>query len=127
MNRSHGGMEQLLYVLSLGFSGSDAARAVVLVLMGALFVTKRFPPWRMVLLLLLIDLAWPYAGMLRGGSGLREIEFAIRAVFVHWQDALAGFLVRAAGFYIFVRGTFSLRRKLHEAFPEEKKAGALPF
>lgn len=121
-------MEQLLYLFSLGFSGSDASRALILLLVGALFVTNRFPPMRMTLLLLVVDQAWPYVQMLREGSH-HGVEIAIRGQLMHWEDGLVGLLVRAAGFYLFIRGTFSLRRKLHNAFPEdgEKKAGFLPF
>lgn len=120
-------MEQLLYVFSLGFSGSDATRAVILVLFGALFVSSRLRPFRMTVILLTIDAMWPYIMMLRAGAEPGEVFTMISAQFVDWDDALAGFLVRAAGFYIFIRGTFSLRRKLHAALPEEKQAGALPF
>jgi hypothetical protein len=111
-------MDEALYLFSLGFSGSDAIRAMILLLLGSLFVTNRFPPWKMTLLLLAVDQLWPWAVMVQDGFGHRSIEIAIRGAALHWQDAAIGFLVRAAGFYVFVRGTFSLRRKLHNALPD---------
>lgn len=120
-------MDALLYLFSLGFSGSDALRALVLVLLGSLFVTTRFPPMRMTILLLIVDQIWPYAAMLNDGYSHKSVELSIRASAVHWQDAMVGFLVRAAGFYLFIRGTFSLRRKLHNVLPDEEKQKALPF
>ena len=121
-------MEQLQYVFSLGFSGSDATRALILLLVGALFVTNRFPPMRMTIVLLIIDQAWPYVQLLRD-TGHYGFEMAVRGQLAQWEDSMVGLLVRAAGFYIFIRGTFSLRRKLHNAFPEgaERKPGFLPF
>ncbi|MEM1409258.1 MAG: hypothetical protein AAGG79_00760 [Pseudomonadota bacterium] len=122
-------MEQLLYVLSLGFSGSDAARAAMLLLIGALFVTKRFRPWRMTLLLLFIDVVWPYAALTFQGAGAGTLEAALKSPMNIHEDAVVGFLVRAAGFYVILRGTFSLRRRLQETFPEKQqgKAGLMPF
>lgn len=121
-------MDALVYLFSLGFSGTDAARAALLLLFGALFVTKRFPPWRMTMLLLLIDTAWPYVGMAQAGAGPQAISTAIRGALQFHEDAVVGFLVRASGFYVFLRGTFSIRRKLQNAFPEDKsKPGLLPF
>ncbi|MEE4212169.1 MAG: hypothetical protein V2I43_23230 [Parvularcula sp.] len=120
-------MDEALYLFSLGFSGSDAVRALVLLLLGSLFVTNRFPPWKMTILLLTIDQLWPYGVMLHDGLGPRAIELALRGGALHWQDALIGFLIRAGGFYLFVRGTFSLRRKLHNALPEEGNRGANPL
>ncbi|NNU17666.1 hypothetical protein HK107_15145 [Parvularcula sp. ZS-1/3] len=120
-------MEQLLYVFSLGFSGSDATRAIILLLIGALFVTNKFPAWKVTVILLIIDQAWPYVQMLREGDGHKGVEIALRGQAMHWQDVLAGFLVRAAGFYVFIRGTFSLRRKLHNAMPDEGGGKLLPF
>ncbi len=121
-------MEQLQYLFSLGFSGSDATRALLLLLIGALFVTNRFPPMRMTIVLLIIDQALPYIQMLRDGGHLGA-EIALRGQLMHLEDTMVGFLVRAAGFYVFIRGTFSLRRKLHNAFPEEGegKPKFLPF
>lgn len=120
-------MDELRYLISLGFSGSDMVRAVILLVLGSLFVTRRFPPLRMTIILLLIDQAWPIIAAMNEDGGSNAIQASIRWSAENWEDSLAGFMVRAAGFYIFVRGTFSLRRKLHEALPEEKKAGALPF
>lgn len=121
-------MDALVYLLSLGFSGSDAPRAALLLLIGALFVTHRFKPWRMTLLLLVIDLAWPFITMAREGASPAMVNAAIRGALEFPEDAVVGFLVRASGFYLFIRGTFSLRRKLQSAFPDDpKKPGLLPF
>jgi hypothetical protein len=119
-------MDQLLYVLSLGFSGSDAVRAIILLLVGALFVGKRILPLKMTLILLMIDLVWPYASnALEPGAALSTPSM-IQGQAAHWQDGLAAFLVRAAGFYLFIRGSYSLRRKLHENAPDGS-GKLLPF
>ncbi|MCQ8185900.1 hypothetical protein [Parvularcula maris] len=107
-------MDQLLYVLSLGFSGSDAVRALILLLVGALFVGKRILPLKMTVILLVIDLVWPYAAAAFEPGGAASAPSMIQGQAMHWQDGLAAFLVRAAGFYIFIRGSYSLRRKLHQ-------------
>lgn len=121
-------MDALVYLLALGFSGTDAIRALLLLLFGALFISRQFLPWKMTLLLLVIDTVWPYAAMLKAGYGLDGVNVMIRGTLAQGDDALAGFLVRAAGFYVFLRGTFSLRRKLHNAFPDSgEKAKLFPF
>ncbi|MEM9839015.1 MAG: hypothetical protein AAF830_07645 [Pseudomonadota bacterium] len=121
-------MDALVYLFSLGFSGSDAARAALLLLLGALFITKRFPPWRMTVLLIIIDVAWPYVAMAQAGAGPQEINTALRGAMQFHEDAVVGFLVRLTGFYVFLRGTFSVRRKLQAALPEDKsRPGLLPF
>ena len=121
-------MDALVYLFSLGFSGSDAIRAAFLLLFGALFITKRFLPWRMTLLLLAVDFVWPFVGMAMQGYDAPAIRVAVQGTLAMNEDEMVGVLVRAAGFYVFLRGTFSLRRKLHNAFPEDgSKPGLLPF
>ncbi|MEM7740701.1 MAG: hypothetical protein AAF225_07860 [Pseudomonadota bacterium] len=120
-------MDALLYLLSLGFSGSDLTRALILVLLGSLFVSSRFLPWKMTLLLLAVDQLWPYYSMLRDGVGARVVVDTLIGYADHWQDNIVGLLVRWGGFYIFVRGMYSVRRKLHNALPEQKKAGSMSY
>ncbi len=122
-------MDALLYAFSLGFSGSDMIRAVVLMMIGAFVVTKQFSASKVTAVLLLIDTAWPYGAMLLADGSHKGVEIALRGAIMHWDDYLAGFLVRAAGFYVFIRGSYSVRRKLHESFGEGDSGGAklLPF
>ncbi|MEO1656425.1 MAG: hypothetical protein AAFR65_01775 [Pseudomonadota bacterium] len=120
-------MDALLYLLSLGFSGSDLTRALILVLLGSLFVSARFQPWKMTLLILVIDLLWPYYSMLQDGVGMGVVVDTLAGYADHWQDNAVGLAVRWAGFYVFIRGMFSFRRKLHNALPEEKKAGSMSY
>ena len=121
-------MDALAYVFSLGFSGSDAVRAIFFLLIGSLFVTKRLPPWRVTTFLLVLDLAWPYVMMLMQGNSFSAVVTSLRAALYLHEDALIGFLVRAAGFYVVLRGTFSIRRRLQEAFPDDgRKSGLMPF
>lgn len=120
-------MDELLYVISLGFSGSDVGRAMLLVLIGALFVTRRFLPWKMTLVVLVIDQAWPYLSLLAETGNHALVAQSFRGQMMRWEDNLAPFLVRWAGLYILLRGSFSLRRKLQTAFPDDGKPGILPF
>lgn len=115
-------MEEARYVLSLGFSGSDLVRAIILIAIGSLFVTSRFKPWKMVLFLFAIDQLWPYISMLLDGHSFRTLTLTVRANWVDREDQLLGFLVRLGGFYVAIRGIYSARRKLHNALPEEKTA-----
>jgi hypothetical protein len=119
-------MDQLLYVLSLGFSGSDAVRAIILLLVGALFVGKRILPLKMTVILLIIDQAWPYLSLAMEPGAVSSTPSMIQGQAAHWKDGLAAFLIRAAGFYVFIRGSYSLRRKLHDNAPEGS-GKLLPF
>jgi hypothetical protein len=49
-----------------------------LMLLSALFVTVRFPPWRMTLLIVAIDCLWPYVAMLSAGASLQELHMTLR-------------------------------------------------
>ena len=121
-------MDALAYLFSLGFSGSDAVRAVFFLLIGSLFVTKRLPPWRVTAIIVVIDLLWPYGMMLLQGNDVKSVEAALRGALHLHEDAIVGFLVRTAGFYVVLRGTFSVRRRLHQAFPEDgSKSSVMPF
>lgn len=121
-------MDSLAYLFSLGFSGSDAVRAIFFLLIGSLFVTKRLPPWRVTTVLLALDLAWPYAMMLLQGNSFSAVGGALQGAMHFHEDAVIGFLVRAAGFYVVLRGTFSIRRRLQAAFPDDgSKSRLMPF
>ncbi|GGY49797.1 hypothetical protein [Parvularcula lutaonensis] len=123
-------MEAIAYLFSLGFSGTDAIRAAGFIVIGSLIVSNRLPPWKVTLAIIFIDFLWPYVAMLRDGGGMKAVEISIRGLFLTFDDTFAGYLVRWSGFYVAIRGIFSLRKKLHDLFPEEsekQKKGAMPF
>jgi len=120
-------MDALLYLLSLGFSGTDLKRALGLVVLGSLFVSNRFAPWKMTLLLLVVDQLWPFVSVLRSGAGMGVVVDTLVGYGAHWQDNLVGLMVRWTGFYVLIRGMFSIRRRLHNVLPEEKNAGSMSY
>ena len=122
-------MSDLLYVLQMGFSGSDLQRALYLILGGSFFVSRRLRPWKVTAALLAGDAVWPYASMVMTDGSHHSAELALRAAATDWQDYSAGWIVRAVGFYGAILGVYSLRAKLHEgeAAQGEPRKKLLPF
>jgi hypothetical protein len=101
------------YVLALAFSGSDLTRALWFGLIGSLLCSAQMPPFKMALIVVLLDRAWPYLGMGFAGYGAQEIAASIAYGFrTLGSDALI-VLIRAVGLYALVTCGYWLRLMLH--------------
>ena len=116
-------MEDLNYIIGIGFSGADLPRAVILAFLFAMFAQGNTNVWKTGLLALLIDrTVWPIAAMGASGAELQSIYAAIGAMAKSFKDDMGIYIVRYIGLVLMIGGFRWLRASLHGMSP--KKAAA---
>ncbi|WOI54605.1 hypothetical protein [Parvularcula sp. LCG005] len=106
-------MQDLTYYLTLAFSGSDLPRALWLGLIGSLFCTTRNPPWRIFLIVFLIDRIWPFLGMAFSGYGAGEIGAAVSHTIRSVPSDMMTLLIRGLGLFLLILTGYMLRLIVH--------------
>lgn len=116
-------MEDLNYIVGIGFSGADLPRAVILSFLFAMFAQANSNIWKAGLLALLIDrTVWPIAAMGASGAELQSIYAAIAGMARSFTDDLGVHMVRYIGLVLMIGGFRQLRASIHSMTP--KKAAA---
>lgn len=116
-------MEDLNYIIGIGFSGADLPRAVILAFLFAMFAQGNGNIWKIGLLALLIDrTVWPIAAMGTSGAELHSIYSAIGGMAKSFQDDLGIYIVRYIGMVLMIGGFRWMRASIHNITP--KKAAA---
>lgn len=117
-------MEDLQYIIGIGFSGADLPRAVILAFLFAMFANGKTNLWQVGLLALLIDrTVWPIAAMGSSGADLQSIYASIGAIFRSIGDDLGIYIVRYIGLVLMIGGFRWLRAMVH-GIPSRSKAAA---
>jgi len=119
-------MEDLQYIIAIGFSGADMPRAIILSFLFAMFAKKDTNIWRMALLALLIDrMVWPIAEMGASGASIQSIYASIAAMFKTFFNDLGIYIVRYIGLVLMISGFVWLRARIHKMIPSKRgHAGA---
>lgn len=118
-------MEDLSYIIGLGFSGTDVWRAVIISFFAAMLVRKRKDMVRMTLLALVFDrIIWPLTDMAFSGASQTSIMGALSAIIETFPTELGLYVVRYAGLYVLITMFMLLRRRIHTPALEKKKAKA---
>ena len=122
-------MEDLQYIVSLGFSGSDVWRAVLLAFLFAMVSTRQSDVWRMGAFALIIDrVIWPMSAMLIAGAELSSVYASFGAMFSTFIDDIGIYLVRYLGLCLMMSAFVALRRRLHHVKPAKpKQKPAYPY
>ncbi len=116
-------MEDLNYIIGIGFSGADLPRAVILAFLFAMFAQGNANIWKVGLLALLIDrTVWPIAAMGSSGAELQSIYSAIAGMAKSFKDDIGIYIVRYIGLVLMIGGFRWLRASIHNISP--KKAAA---
>ena len=116
-------MDDLQYIFSIGFSGSDLPRAIILSFLFAMFAKRDSNIWRMALLALLIDrTVWPIAAMGASGADIQSIYASIAALFKTFLDDLGIYIVRYIGIVLMVSGFIWMRARIHQLLPNKHAA-----
>ncbi|GEM_PF-1284003 len=111
-------MDDLRYIVTLGFSGSDVIRAVILAFLFAMATSRQSDVWRMAAFAFLIDrFVWPIAGMALSGSDIHAIYASVGAYFTGFLDDLGIYVVRYLGLCLMMSGFIALRRRIHHVKP----------
>lgn len=120
-------MEDLKDIISLGFSGADVARALILAFALAILPRKKRSCWFLGAIALVIDrLVWPIAGMSIAGADIHSIYASIGALGKTFVDDLGLYVVRYLGLVVMIAAFLALRTKLNEKItpPKAKTAAA---
>ncbi len=118
-------MQDLQYILGIGFSGADIPRAVILAFLFAMFAKKNTNIWQVAVLALLIDrTVWPIAQMGASGAELQSIYAAASGMARSLIDDLGIYVVRYLGFVMMIGGFRWMRASIHGFAPGKKAAHA---
>lgn len=118
-------MEDLRHIVSLGFSGSDIVRAVLIAFAFAIIIGKRRSAWTLGAIALVIDrVIWPVAGMAFAGAENASIWGALGGLGKTFVDDLGVYVVRYLGLVIMIALFISMRAGLHTRLSPPKKAAA---
>lgn len=114
-------MEDLKYIVTLGFSGADVLPAIVIAFFIAMLVKKGSPIWTIALVALFLDrLVWPVASQAMSGADIHTIYGTISGFFKSFLDNLGVFVVRFFGLVVLIGGFVLIRQKIHAAAPMKK-------
>ena len=118
-------MKDLEYIVSLGFSGTDITRAIIIAFFLAMFVRKEAPIWKMALIALFADrMLWPIVSQAIAGAGLQTIYGSIGAIFQSFFDDLGVYVVRFFGLFVMITLFVTARHRLHKMTPPRKPKSA---
>lgn len=120
-------MQDLIDILSLGFSGADVIRALIIAFALAILPRKKRSSWFLGAVALFIDrLVWPIAGMGLAGSGIHSIYASIGALGKTFVDDIGLYVVRYLGLVVMIAFFMAMRAKLHHRLepPKTKPAAA---
>ena len=116
-------MEDLEYILGIGFSGSDLPRAVILAFLFAAFAKRDTNIWKVGLLAILIDrTVWPIAAMSSSGADLQSVYASIAAIFQGFSQDLGIYIVRYMGLVLMIGGFRWMRQAVHRIVPGGRAA-----
>ena len=118
-------MEDLGYIVNLGFSGTDVWRAVILSFLLAMFVGKKRSLWMLAFWALIIDrVIWPIGAQAAAGAELQTIYASIGALFQTFLDNVAFYLVRYLGIVAMMGVFVFMRMRIHKPFMNKDKHAA---
>ncbi|MEM8934804.1 MAG: hypothetical protein AAGC77_00160 [Pseudomonadota bacterium] len=116
-------MQDLQYIVGIGYSGADFPRAVILAFLFAMFARRDINVWQSGLFALLIDrTVWPFAAMGATGADPQAIMASFTAIFRTFVDDLGIYIVRYIGLVLMIGVFFTLRVGIHRALPGKAAA-----
>ena len=108
-------MDDLQYIVGIGFSGADIPRAVILAFLFAMFARKDTNVWTYSVFALLIDrTVWPIAAMGASGAEMSAIYASVSALFQTFFDDLGIYFVRYMGLVLMILAFMQLRTTVHK-------------
>ncbi|MGE0409423.1 MAG: hypothetical protein AB7P23_09200 [Amphiplicatus sp.] len=118
-------MEDLSYIVGIGFSGADIARALIIAFFLAMLAGKKRNIWLVGLAALFLDrFVWPIVGMAVSGAGVHSIYASIGALFMTFPADLGLYVVRYVGLTIMIAGFVGIRTWIHTLKPLKKSKPA---
>ena len=113
-------MEDLQYIIGIGFSGSDLGRAVLITFLFASFAKRDTNIWKISLIALIIDrVIWPITGLATSGAEIHTVYASIGALFSGFSDDLGIYIVRYMGLVLMISGFRWLRGWIQQLAPRK--------
>ncbi len=114
-------MEDLNYIVGIGFSGVDIIRAIIIAFFMAMLAPKKRSIWFVGFIALLIDrVVWPILGMAISGSGIHSVYASIGAFVETFGNDLGLYVVRYLGLTIMIAAFVAARARIHTMKPIKK-------
>lgn len=118
-------MDELRYIVSLGFSGADVWRAIVIAFFVAMLIGRRSTPWQLGFVALFFDrLVWPLAGQAIAGANIQTIYASIAAMGDNFLNDAGLYVVRYLGLTIMIALFMTMRKRIHDMGPGKKARAA---
>ena len=116
-------MEDLSYIVGIGFSGADLPRAVILSFFLAVLFAARRSIWLLGLVALVIDrIIWPIVAQASAGAEIHTIYATIGAMVQSAPQDLGVYVVRYVGLTVMIGLFAAMRMRLHKMGPAPKAA-----
>ena len=116
-------MEDLNYIISLGFSGADIPRALIISFFIAMMFAPQNTMWRLGFVALAVDkLAWPIVAQAAAGAGMETLFESLKAIVISVPDDLGVYLVRYFGLTVLIGLFAAARARIHMLAPAKKAA-----
>ncbi len=114
-------MEDLSYIIGLGFSGSDIWRAIIISFFAAMLVRKQRKAYTLTLWALLVDRCiWPLMDMAFSGASDEAVGASMAAMVETFTTDLGLYVVRYAGLFVLINIFALMRRRVHKPRMESK-------
>ena len=118
-------MEDLQYILGIGFSGSDLPRAIIIAFILAMFARRNANVWIYGFIALFIDrMVWPIAAMASAGAEPAVVLSSFGALFQTLRDDLGIYFVRYIGLVVMMLSFRWLRTSIQRITPGSDPAPA---
>ncbi|MEL6360711.1 MAG: hypothetical protein AAFR21_06465 [Pseudomonadota bacterium] len=116
-------MEDLMYILELGFSGSDLSRAIILAFFIAIMFSHNRSIWTLGAGGLLIDrIMWPLVEQSLSGAEPGTVMESFTSIIGALGDDLGVYVIRYLGIVIMIGLFREARVRLHHMMPAKKAA-----
>ncbi len=116
-------MDDLIYIVTLGFSGSDIWRAIIISFFAAMLVTSRRRVWLVAFWALFIDrFVWPLSAMSSHGADMEMLGTTASAIVTTLPDDMGLYLIRYIGLFVMISVYVAARRRLHAPWTEKPTA-----
>jgi len=111
-------MDDLEYIIGIGFSGADLPRAIILAFIFAMFAKRDTNIWVYAMFALVIDrTVWPIAAMGASGAEFNSIYASMVAMVKSFKNDLGIYIVRYVGLVVMVTGFIWIRTGVHKVMP----------
>ncbi len=119
-------MDDLKDIVSLGFSGADVIRALIIAFTLAILPRKRRSAWFLGAIAIIIDrFIWPITGMALAGANIHSIYASIDAMGKTFIDDLGLYVVRYLGLVVMIAVFLAFRANLNARLaPAKAKTAA---